>query len=415
MFDRPSQGNEKKESESNGFQSRAPVPSLPKGGGALRGIGEKFTANPVTGTGSMTVPIATSPGRSGFGPQLSLSYDSGAGNGPFGLGWNLSLPSITRKTDKGLPEYFDAQESDVFILSGVEDLVPELLPGGSRFEDKTTDPTYTIHRYRPRIEGLFARIERWTRNADGDVHWRSISKDNILTLYGKDDNSRVAAPDDPTRVFSWLICETRDDKGNAVVYEYKSEDGADVDLVQVHERNREDRNSPLRKVNRYLKRIHYGNRTSLLDNAGHRPRVLTQADINNADWMFEVVFDYAEGHYQALPTDAQGREHVTASTGESNDWPVRTDPFSSYRAGFQVRTYRLCRRVLMFHHFPLELGVADCLVRSTEFTYDEKPIASFISGVTQSGYVRQGTRYLRIVSAATRVRIQPGRHRPGDP
>ena len=87
-------------------------------------MGEKFAANPVTGTGSMSVPIATSPGRSGFGPQLSLSYDSGAGNGPFGFGWSLSLPSITRKTDKGLPQYQDAEESDVFILSGAEDLVP---------------------------------------------------------------------------------------------------------------------------------------------------------------------------------------------------------------------------------------------------------------------------------------------------
>src|SRR5436305_3629455 len=89
-----------------------PLPSLslPKGGGAIRGIGEKFAANPVTGTGSMTVPIATSPGRSGFGPQLSLSYDSGSGNGPFGVGWSLSLPAITRKTDKGLPQYRDAEE-----------------------------------------------------------------------------------------------------------------------------------------------------------------------------------------------------------------------------------------------------------------------------------------------------------------
>src|SRR6476660_9702173 len=104
-----------------------PAISLPKGGGAIRGMGEKFGANPVTGTGSMSVPIASSPGRSGFGPQLSLSYDSGAGNGPFGLGWSLSLPSITRKTDKGLPRYEDANESDVFILSGVEDLVPVLV------------------------------------------------------------------------------------------------------------------------------------------------------------------------------------------------------------------------------------------------------------------------------------------------
>jgi len=81
----------------------APTITLPKGGGAIHGMGEKFAANPVTGTGSMSIPISTSPGRSGFGPQLSLSYDSGAGNGSFGLGWNLSLPSITRRTDKGLP------------------------------------------------------------------------------------------------------------------------------------------------------------------------------------------------------------------------------------------------------------------------------------------------------------------------
>src|SRR4051794_35562023 len=73
-----------------------PQVTLPKGGGAIRGIGEKFGANPVTGTGSMSVPIAVSPGRSGFGPQLTLSYDSGAGNGPFGFGWSLSLPAITR-------------------------------------------------------------------------------------------------------------------------------------------------------------------------------------------------------------------------------------------------------------------------------------------------------------------------------
>jgi hypothetical protein len=35
-------------------QVSAPTLSLPKGGGAIRGMGEKFAANPVTGTGSMT-------------------------------------------------------------------------------------------------------------------------------------------------------------------------------------------------------------------------------------------------------------------------------------------------------------------------------------------------------------------------
>src|SRR5437588_1635386 len=97
---------------SNGAGSSSlPSLSLPKGGGAIRGLGEKFAANPVSGTGSMSIPVACSPGRSGFGPQLSLSYDSGAGNGPFGFGWSLSLPAISRKTEQGLPQYRDHVDS----------------------------------------------------------------------------------------------------------------------------------------------------------------------------------------------------------------------------------------------------------------------------------------------------------------
>jgi hypothetical protein len=123
----PKKPIEGRTSTDSSFKISPPSISLPKGGGAIRGIGEKFAANPITGTASLTVPIYTSPGRSGFGPQLSLSYDSGAGNGPFGFVWSLSVPSITRKTDKGLPRYLDEDESDVFVLSGAEDLLPVLV------------------------------------------------------------------------------------------------------------------------------------------------------------------------------------------------------------------------------------------------------------------------------------------------
>jgi hypothetical protein len=100
----------------------------------VRGIDEKFEMNPASGTGSLSIPLPVSPGRSGFQPQLALAYNSGGGNGPFGLGWSLSVPTITRKTEKGLPRYRDEIESDVFILSGAEDLV---------------------------IEGLLTGIEKW--------------------------------------------------------------------------------------------------------------------------------------------------------------------------------------------------------------------------------------------------------------
>ena len=89
-------------------QISAPTIAPPKGGGAICGIGEKLLANPVTEPGSMSVPLAASHGHSEFGPELSLSNDSGSGNGPFGLEWPVHLPSITRKTDKGLAQYQDA-------------------------------------------------------------------------------------------------------------------------------------------------------------------------------------------------------------------------------------------------------------------------------------------------------------------
>lgn len=366
-----------------------PSISLPKGGGAIRGIGEKFAANPVTGTGSMSVPIATSPGRSGFGPQLSLTYDSGTGNGPFGFGWSLGLAQISRRTDRGLPQYLDEEQSDVFLLSGAEDLVPVLTASGTPADDTTTSPGHTIRRYRPRIEGLFARIERWRRDSDGDVHWRVLSRDNVLSVYGKDLRSRIADPGDPSRVFTWLICESRDDRGNAVVYEYKPGDGTGADLGAAHERNRGERADARRTPNRYLKHVRYGNRLPLLDG---RTQPLTDAQIAAAGWLFEVVFDYGE------------HDALAPKPSDTGAWRHRADAFSSYRAGFEVRTDRVCRRVLMFHHFEHEEAVGvDCLVRSTDLHYTDEAspadprnaIYTFLRGVTQAGYRRRGAGYLR--------------------
>lgn len=57
-------------------------------------------------------------------------------------------------------------------------------------------------------------------------------------------------------------------------------------------------------------------------------------------------------------------------------WNCRLDPFSTYRPTFELRTYRLCRRVLMFHNFPQEQNIgADCLVRSTDLVHVSSPPA----------------------------------------
>src|SRR5512134_1418270 len=129
-------------SDKSGTSSQ--IISLPKGGGALHGMGEKFSPDLFTGTGNFTVPISLPPGRNGFQPQLNLVYSTGNGNGFFGLGWSLGIPGVSRKTSKGVPRYNDGaaepEDKDVFILSGAEDLV-------------LVENQGAINRYRPRTEG----------------------------------------------------------------------------------------------------------------------------------------------------------------------------------------------------------------------------------------------------------------------
>ncbi len=372
------------ESDSKQFTISAPTISLPKGGGAIRGIGEKFAANPVTGTGSMSVPIIASPGRSGFGPQLSLSYDSGAGQGPFGLGWSLSLPSITRKTDRGLPQYLDEIDSDTFLLAGAEDLVPVLDPAtGLRPNDNTVQVygrQYLIRRYRPRIEGLFARIERWQDKVDRtNVFWRTISRDNVTSWFGRTAESRVFDPDHPSHVFQWMLCEHYDDKGNVVVYRYKPEDGTGVDRTLPFEANRPTRTGQRLHAATHIDRILYGNRTPYLPALSPSGSAWMAPPLDDADaWMFELLFDY--GQY---PVATGPQQPELTATGA---WSVRKDPFSSHRAGFEVRTWRLCRRVLMRHHFPGEpTAGARCLVKSTDFDYGVTG-PSDLQNPAQSGY-----------------------------
>jgi RHS repeat-associated protein len=373
----------------------APQIALPKGGGAIRGIGEKFATNSVTGTGSFSIPIAASPGRGDFGPSLSLRYDSGSGNGAFGLGWSLSLPAITRRTDKGLPRYQDSEESDIFLISGAEDLVPVLgrdRDGGWVEKPCRRRDGYTIKPYRPRTEGLFARIERWTRDVDGDVHWRSISRDNVLTLYGMDHNSRIADPQNPFRVFSWLIFASCDDKGNAILYDYVRENDLGVDRDLPSERHRQ------RTANRYVKRIRYGNRTPLRLGASAPDLRTLHTDmrqLNAAQWMFSVVFDYGESHYHVDAPDREGQVFSRADIAPQRPWAARIDAFSSYRSGFEIRTHRLCTRTMTFHHFPEQLGVENDLVRSTAFEYRQTGDSAFIERIVQSGHkLRDDGRYL---------------------
>ncbi|MFE6488054.1 SpvB/TcaC N-terminal domain-containing protein, partial [Streptomyces sp. NPDC057757] len=305
--------------------------SLPQGGGAVGGLGEKFSPDLFTGTGNMSVPLTVPTGRPGATPSPALGYSTGNGNGPFGLGWQLSLPGVTRKTSHGVPEYLDAagprgERADVFLLSGAEDLVPVAgtYPGRVR--------------YRPRTEGLFARIEH-IRDATGD-YWEVRSKDGSLSRYGTRrpaqapdtwrDPAVTADPRDASRVFGWRITETVDSLGNLVRYVYREDAGTEQGRSW---------SQPL------LAGISYGD----------------YGDRADPSFMVSVDFVYSS----------------------------RPDAFSEYRAGFEVRTSLRCDTIRVTTH--AADGVAR-VAREYRLAYRQAEFngVSLLASVTEVGIDASG-------------------------
>ncbi len=300
---------------SNKSGTSSQVISLPRGGGALHGIGEKFSPDLFTGTGNFTVPIALPPGRNGFQPELNLVYSTGNGNGVFGLGWGLTIPGVSRKTSKGIPRYDDAQ--DVFILSGAEDLVPV-----EKEQQASEGETRYRTRYRPRTEGLFARIDRHRiiHKQSGLIndYWEVRSKDGLVSFYGTphrpvgasqgwEDPAVIANPDPLKRgnIFAWKLTQTLDPFGNRIEYEYERDCGQE---------------GPHQWDRLYLKRIRYAD-------YGER---------ENPQFLVTVTFEYEN----------------------------RPDPFSEYRPGFEIRMRKRCQSIQVRTHADQER-----LTRSYQLIY----------------------------------------------
>ncbi len=353
---------------------------LPQGGGAIRGLDERFAVNGINGTATFTLPVPVSPARGGQ-PVLSLSYNSGGGNGPFGLGWSADVPSVSRRTDRGLPRYRDAEESDTYTMTGVEDLVVARDPLGVAVEDTRNDESGQPHhvcRYRPRIEGAFSRIERWQNLTNGVIHWRATTGGNVTSVFGQSAEARLADPEDHRHVFRWM-CERRyDDRGTLTLYEYKAEDLAGIPDTPA-DASRLNGLAPATAL--YLKRILYGNRD---------PYVPGDPLPTEDRFRFQTVFDYGE-HDDTSFTDLGGGRFGYAADpqpGESGQWAARPDSFSNFRSGFDIRTWRRCRRILLFHAFDTPV-----LTRSLDLAYDDSDGCSLLVSATRRGYIREGTGY----------------------
>ena len=388
-----------------------PELSLPKGGGSIRGLNESVGVDGMTGMAGLSFPLPVS-GASGFAPGLALSYSSGSGNGPFGLGWGVALGAFTRSTLDGRPRY---DLSDEFVGPDGERLVPNC---GSRdqpvvdtiekFRGQSLGATYVVQHFMPRIEGAFARIERWwpsdgNSDAARERHsfWVVQGADGSVHLYGRTDEARIIGPCPETgqlSVAQWLLQESVALNGEHILYQHlEGRSNPNAGSEAARERGRA----------RYLAQVMYGNtvyraQAYLLDAQSEADLSLLVA-MEKGNFRHRMLFDYREsqerlgqqsgqeeGHKAGRISDGGERFLQQSSYNfimENQPWAERGDPFSHYGFGFEVRYLHLCRRVLSYtltdrHGCTPSILLIDGL----RFDYgDDNKFANQIVSVTQFG------------------------------
>lgn len=319
--------------------------SLPAGGGAS-GVQESVAANAVTGALTLTIPLDLVDWE-GFSPDLSLNYASGNGNSPYGLGFDLGPDGIRRKTSAAIPRYDD---SDVLLSDRYGELVWDGQP-------PVAADGFSVDTWAPRQQGEFPLLQRWTETATGISHWTVTNGDNITTTYGRSEQARIAVPGHPERILAWLPEDSLHPSGRRITYAYKREDGSGLP----------DDDGHVYGPQLYLKTVSWGN---YQDKSGEE------------SFAFQLVVDYGEHRLDNL------EQPNCDPYAQAWPWPARSDVFSNFRPGFELRTARLARSILAFHLLPDEIGPSPCLCAALALDYDPMAPLAQISSLCRSGFRR---------------------------
>jgi len=182
------------------------------GAGNGQGSADKMA---FTGSFVYTYPIEIPPGIAGVQPNLSLAYNSSAGNSWTGTGWDLSIGSIQRSTKNGPPKYTDA---DVFVFNA----------GGAAIELISADGG--VINYRSKIEGSF---QRFVRSGNS---WSLYDKTGNRFFFGTSAAGRVGP--NAALTYQWALEKMIDRIGNFYTVSYTTDGGQvypDVILYTGHD------------------------------------------------------------------------------------------------------------------------------------------------------------------------------------
>lgn len=169
--------------------------SLPKGGGAVSGLGETFQPDFHTGTGSYSIPLDIPNGPGDIAPKLALHYQTTGGQGPFGYGFGLSQLAVKRSIDKRIPTFTDAD--------------PLIVAGGGQLA-RAGDGSYRLN---PDTNG-------WIIAREGEGFRITDNGGKYYRLGTSGDTRQSIDIGGSEAVYSWAIAEIEDPLGFKVSYSY---------------------------------------------------------------------------------------------------------------------------------------------------------------------------------------------------
>ncbi|MBX4200816.1 hypothetical protein KW786_01675, partial [Candidatus Parcubacteria bacterium] len=158
--------------------------------------------DPATGALIYDYPVFVPPGRNGMQPELTLQYNSqdAVQDGVFGIGWSLNIPYITRINKKGsstlfIDNYFSSSLSGELVNNS-----------GNNYSSKVENGNFLKYIYASNV-------------------WTVIDKGGKIYTFGSQSSARQDDPNDPGRVYKWMLEKIQDANGNFISYAYYKDSG----------------------------------------------------------------------------------------------------------------------------------------------------------------------------------------------
>ena len=190
--------------------------------GVVGAIGGTVDVGPM-GAAVYSIPIEVPQGINGMQPHLAITYNSQAGNGLLGWGWDITGLSSVERT--GSTRYHDGvtsavtmnDDTDRYLLDGVRLIVMAEYTDSVEYKAEQDDMSKIMAYFRTDYfgGGLFGY---------GTIkileHFKVWKSDGRLLEYGNTLDSRPNSQTTEQLALCWLLSRESDRNGNSVIYHY---------------------------------------------------------------------------------------------------------------------------------------------------------------------------------------------------